>query len=563
MDELRQVSYYGDNAVRIIAEAAGQQQPPLDYWIGALVYRISHSDFAVRLPAALFGAGSVVLFTLLARRAGNWGSALCLGGVLALLPFHIYYSQEARPYALPVFLLLALLLVLDRFLTLARPKLYHLPALLLVSVLFLLSRTLFPLVIVSTLVALLVGWTLLARISGEPLGRLAQRRRLGAAAMLSLAGTFYLPVFLGILAAGRRYATTGASIGQTLAAGVHRFDLRPLLHAWLAMADPLGWVLLPLVLAAPVLVLWLPELRERPAALIPALTLPGAVLLHLFAFQAETDFPFRPPYAAYALPMALVLCAALCSVLWRRLHTAAGGRIGAGVALALTAALYGYTARATLDFKALPKRTDWKGLSAYLASHYGPGDALVFDSLSASGDWEPNFYGFPRYYRGHSPHVVLSEVPLLGERLAVLAARPVLVLFQYRDYYLTRRSAYPVLPTPSGLQPAPLAKLLNDPRLELVPFTGLTVITLARPARGFAVDLLELLQILLERLPENSSLANLHVAAAALGKVCGTSGVQAHLEAGLRLTVPADKKTAIRRTLAALAQFRQACLGRG
>ena len=68
MDELHQVSYYPLSPGQIIHGAAIQRQPPLDYWIGHIVYSFSCSDFAVRLPAALFGAGAVLLFTLLTAR---------------------------------------------------------------------------------------------------------------------------------------------------------------------------------------------------------------------------------------------------------------------------------------------------------------------------------------------------------------------------------------------------------------------------------------------------------------------------------------------------------------
>ena len=45
MDELRQVSYYGNDFREIVRNAASQQQPPLDYWIGHLVFKISDSDY--------------------------------------------------------------------------------------------------------------------------------------------------------------------------------------------------------------------------------------------------------------------------------------------------------------------------------------------------------------------------------------------------------------------------------------------------------------------------------------------------------------------------------------
>ena len=39
MDEIRQVSFYENSINEIIANAASQQQPPLDYWIGHFIYK--------------------------------------------------------------------------------------------------------------------------------------------------------------------------------------------------------------------------------------------------------------------------------------------------------------------------------------------------------------------------------------------------------------------------------------------------------------------------------------------------------------------------------------------
>src|SRR5262249_46572865 len=98
MDELRQVSYYPASIGRIIHLAATQQQPPLDYLIGHFIALVSYSDFAVRLPAALFGLGSVLLIVVILLPT-NPGVAFSAGLIASLLPFNLYCSQYARPYA--------------------------------------------------------------------------------------------------------------------------------------------------------------------------------------------------------------------------------------------------------------------------------------------------------------------------------------------------------------------------------------------------------------------------------------------------------------------------------
>ena len=73
--------------------------PPLSFLINHLFLQIRNSDFLLRLPSALFGIASLPLLYLLARRLTTPAAALFALFVLALSPFHIWYSQEARMYA--------------------------------------------------------------------------------------------------------------------------------------------------------------------------------------------------------------------------------------------------------------------------------------------------------------------------------------------------------------------------------------------------------------------------------------------------------------------------------
>ena len=122
MDEIRQTSYYANSLTEIIDNAASQSQPPLDYWIGHFVHFMSSTDFAVRLPAAIFGTGSVFLLVMLISQISSWPVACGFGIISALLPFNLYYSQEARPYAIAVFLFLCILWTLNSILSEDRNK---------------------------------------------------------------------------------------------------------------------------------------------------------------------------------------------------------------------------------------------------------------------------------------------------------------------------------------------------------------------------------------------------------------------------------------------------------
>jgi 4-amino-4-deoxy-L-arabinose transferase-like glycosyltransferase len=75
-------------------------KPPLyfafiHYWLGA-----GSGEFWLRLPSAIFGAWTCIVAVAIGRQLFGVRRGLALGCLLALSPFHIYYSQEARPYAL-------------------------------------------------------------------------------------------------------------------------------------------------------------------------------------------------------------------------------------------------------------------------------------------------------------------------------------------------------------------------------------------------------------------------------------------------------------------------------
>jgi hypothetical protein len=85
----------------------GETSPPLytvllHFWI-----KLGTSDAHVKLFSVLFGVASIWVIYLLARRVGNSRAALASCLLLSVSESAIYYSIEARPYAL--FLLLSLL----------------------------------------------------------------------------------------------------------------------------------------------------------------------------------------------------------------------------------------------------------------------------------------------------------------------------------------------------------------------------------------------------------------------------------------------------------------------
>lgn len=67
----------------------------LHFWLA-----LGQTDFMIRLPSALFGVATVGVVFAVARRLFGHRPALWAAALVAVSPFHIWYSQEARMYAL-------------------------------------------------------------------------------------------------------------------------------------------------------------------------------------------------------------------------------------------------------------------------------------------------------------------------------------------------------------------------------------------------------------------------------------------------------------------------------
>jgi 4-amino-4-deoxy-L-arabinose transferase-like glycosyltransferase len=75
--------------------------PPLhSFFINLIKQKFPLNDFALRTPACIFGLLSVPLLFFLGRKLFNEKVGIIASFLLAISPFHIWYSQEARMYTL-------------------------------------------------------------------------------------------------------------------------------------------------------------------------------------------------------------------------------------------------------------------------------------------------------------------------------------------------------------------------------------------------------------------------------------------------------------------------------
>ncbi|MCJ7811131.1 MAG: glycosyltransferase family 39 protein [Dehalococcoidia bacterium] len=139
--------------------------PPLFYALQKAALALGQSEFALRLPSAVFGAAAVPLVYILGRRWAGWGTGALAALLLALSPFHLWTSQDARMYSLLAALTLACMLTFDG--VLRRPGLATGAAFVALSALAYLTHyfaLMLPLVQLVYLAAKLRTWPRLLRL---------------------------------------------------------------------------------------------------------------------------------------------------------------------------------------------------------------------------------------------------------------------------------------------------------------------------------------------------------------------------------------------------------------
>jgi uncharacterized membrane protein len=104
-DEMAQASVAAADWKDLLPLVTLHTSPPLDYILMKLVMLLfGKADWVIRMPAFLFGVASIYVFYLLARALTDRENGLLATALLALSPMAVFYSQEARMYALFLFL---------------------------------------------------------------------------------------------------------------------------------------------------------------------------------------------------------------------------------------------------------------------------------------------------------------------------------------------------------------------------------------------------------------------------------------------------------------------------
>ena len=352
--------------------------PPLHYtfvslWSGL----VGESAYAIRFSSVAFGVLAVAIVYATAKRLGGGAAAIAAAFVLALAPFHIWWSQEIRMYSVAAMFAALSTYLFARILDGDRSRL-SLAGLAVVTAACVGSLYLF------IFVPLLQAAIIAARWAKAPKARRPELWRM--ALVYGAALLIFLPWLLAFLPATRSYTVES----------IIELDLFARLFVTVL---PLGVSTDLAGFALPALILWL---AAAAGAIVAASTgriayrwVVAGILLTLATAPAVIFFlsqlpeaPFIPKvgarYVAPFVPLFMLLVGLGLGAAWRRsawVGLAAGGLVIA----ALLPSLGSYYSRRAPAY-------DQPAAATVVQAHAQPGDVVI---LLPAGDWPVYRYYAP------------------------------------------------------------------------------------------------------------------------------------------------------------------------
>jgi len=344
--------------MRIVAQ--GEGNPPLYHVLLHFWMAFGKSEVAARSLSALLGTASIPLLCRLGRRLLGPRAGLLAGLLLTVSPLHLYYSQEARMYALFVFLAIA---STDAMVSVMRQEGRWRLLVYVVALAAMLYTHYYG-------VYLLLGQAAFVLFGAS--ASQARRRLLSAQAAAICLFLFWAPVLAGQVIhhqagwIGKAYGRPGLAM---LAAAYASFAVGWEVRRWeVVLAPVLAIVALTGIPGArgdgkrgPLK--WAPDMAG--SLLAWWLILP--VLLPLVVSQVKPSFV--PRYVIASFPAAVLLAS-------RGLLRLGQSRRGAAWVLLLL--VLGPWAKIDTDFYRLRTKERWRGLVQRLAEQGRAGDIVVF-----------------------------------------------------------------------------------------------------------------------------------------------------------------------------------------
>jgi len=395
------------NTVRRVAPSLTMSgtSPPLYYilmscWMGL----VPETEAMARLPSVFFGVAAVALLFFLGRRLLGRRAGLAAALLMAVSPFHIHYSQEARAYSLMVMLALASYLLLVRMME--RQTLLRLAAWVVTTALMLLSHNYAAFLVIAQ-VAFVLIW-------GRCHGIRLSRWLVG----IGLVGILSLPWIRVVLIMIEQLRNAQYWIQPPVAGDYVKL--------YRMMCSDSGWLMkIDLLLVLAGLVWWWFRLGPGRKGTVrldsngdgtvqrygrTAVPLLGSWLGLPVILMVTASFfllpLFQPRYALAILPPFLLL--------------AAWGAVGHGrrpVALALVGLVLCFTVPGLVTYYyGEPNRNPWREAASLVSNLARPGDTVLFIAPLAR---KP----FDYYYRGRKlPDRLLSHFPQDAPRVERVVA---------------------------------------------------------------------------------------------------------------------------------------------
>lgn len=337
--------------------AAGENGPLYNILLALWVRLAGISEIAVRAPSAVAGVVGILLIYLLGRRVAGSTAGLIAAGLLAISPYHVWYSQEAKMYAMVLLLALASTYALVE--ALARNQRWWWVAYAAATTLLFYSHV--ATVLVFAAQSLYAGYTILLRRAWP--GR--ARGWLLAVAVLTLP---YVPIALWALRViGGQVATWQPSVGLWDALKI--FAIKFAINRYTIVDQERAAILYALLAGVGLIALALRRQSARWWLLLLSLSVVPVVGLWLVSLRQSV---FSDRYAIVALPAYLLLVAA--AVAWLIRHRRLWP-LGIVAVFLLISFAWGPLRDVNRSHGA--EKEDWRSAYAWVADHAQPGDVLL------------------------------------------------------------------------------------------------------------------------------------------------------------------------------------------
>jgi len=394
----------------IARTAANSNIPPLYYLVVHGFLHIGRSEFILRLPSVMFAVASIPLLHDVTRRWIGKTEAAYAAAFLALSPFHVWYSQDARPYSMLLFLALASLYLLEKLRS--EPTRFRV---------ILFAVTTASVFLCQTVGLAFIGFLFTYALLSDPVHRTVWMKRFAIVALFAVPGVVSLIGLPPRASAPERvfslqdlaYTAYAFSAGYSLGPSTTELH-QPDAAEFVRRALP--WIVPVALLFGGLVVCGIARLaREHRAALL-ALSLWAVSALGFAAIGAlATEHPYNVRYAILAFPpFIVVLSAGVTSfrVSVRRIAAAV-------VAVVFVTALSNYY-RNERYFK-----EDHRDAVEHIRMHAEPGDMVLVTVPYVSSVFSYYDVGLPTlvYPLHPTPGVDSDSLDELLERLAVSGDR--------------------------------------------------------------------------------------------------------------------------------------------